>query len=188
MRILFIWQLDNNLTKGQMIHWIRHHNITSNISRTLVGNKIVDHSDVVGASPVGAAPTTSSFSTWHLVSMDWAKTTARKRLENIHEFQFHSINSFLQRRGPRWSLIKDMTAGTYQEIYNRVFTSSGSQFKVDAIKYCYSPCSYKLTSHFKFAHIMRLPTTKLGRTFHMVGELGNQIASHMMFSQIISIV
>ena len=33
------------------------------ISRTLVGNKIVDHSDVVGASPVGAAPTTSSFST-----------------------------------------------------------------------------------------------------------------------------
>ena len=34
---------------------------TSNIRRTLVGNKIVDHSDVVGASPVGAAPTTSSF-------------------------------------------------------------------------------------------------------------------------------
>ena len=28
---------------------------------SLVGNKIVDHSDVVGASPVGAAPTTSSF-------------------------------------------------------------------------------------------------------------------------------
>ena len=36
---------------------------TSNISRTLVGNEIVDHSDVVGASPIGAAPTTSSFST-----------------------------------------------------------------------------------------------------------------------------
>ena len=35
----------------------------SNISRTLVDNYIVDHSDVVGASPVGAAPTTSSFST-----------------------------------------------------------------------------------------------------------------------------
>ena len=35
----------------------------SNISRTLIGNKIVDHSDAVGASPVGAAPTTSSFST-----------------------------------------------------------------------------------------------------------------------------
>ena len=34
----------------------------SNISRALVGNGIVDHSDVVGASPVGAAPTTSSFS------------------------------------------------------------------------------------------------------------------------------
>ena len=28
----------------------------SNIRRNLVGNKIVDHSDVVGASPVGAGP------------------------------------------------------------------------------------------------------------------------------------
>ena len=37
--------------------------IVSNIRRTLVDNKNVDHSDVVGASPVGAAPTTSSFST-----------------------------------------------------------------------------------------------------------------------------
>ena len=36
---------------------------TSNISRTLVYNKMVDHSDVVGASPVGAAPTTSSYLT-----------------------------------------------------------------------------------------------------------------------------
>ena len=34
---------------------------TFNISRTLVGNKIADHSCVVGASPVGAAPTASSF-------------------------------------------------------------------------------------------------------------------------------
>ena len=51
---------------------------TSNISRTLVGSKIVDHSDVVGAAPVGAAPTTSSFSTQHLVSMDWAKATEKR--------------------------------------------------------------------------------------------------------------
>ena len=35
----------------------------SNIRLTLFGNKIVDNSDVVGASPVGAAPTTSSLST-----------------------------------------------------------------------------------------------------------------------------
>ena len=40
-----------------------HYRKVSNIRGTLVGNKIVDHSDVVGASPVGAAPTTSSFST-----------------------------------------------------------------------------------------------------------------------------
>ena len=36
---------------------------TSNIRYTLAGNKMVEHSDVVGASPVGAAPITSSFST-----------------------------------------------------------------------------------------------------------------------------
>ena len=30
---------------------------TSTMSRTLVGNKILDHSDVVGASPVCTAPT-----------------------------------------------------------------------------------------------------------------------------------
>ena len=36
---------------------------TPNISNTLLDNKIVDHSDVVGASTAGAAPTTSPFST-----------------------------------------------------------------------------------------------------------------------------
>ena len=36
---------------------------TSNSNHTIVGNKIVDHSDVVGAAPVVSAPTTSSFST-----------------------------------------------------------------------------------------------------------------------------
>ena len=35
----------------------------SNIRRTLIGNWIVDHFDVVGASSVGAAPTTSAFPT-----------------------------------------------------------------------------------------------------------------------------
>ena len=39
-----------------------HYRKTSNISRTL-GNKIVDNSYVVGALPVGAAPTTYLFST-----------------------------------------------------------------------------------------------------------------------------
>ena len=46
--------------------WIMNHGTyrqTSDISRTLVGNKLVDHSDVVGASPIGAAPTISSFTT-----------------------------------------------------------------------------------------------------------------------------
>ena len=50
---------------------------TSDTRSTSVGNEIVDNSDVVGASPVGAAPTTSSFSTEHMALMVWARTTAR---------------------------------------------------------------------------------------------------------------
>ena len=50
---------------------IQDYRQTSNIRRTLIGNKIVDHSDVVGAAPVVAAPSTSSFSTKYLVSLDW---------------------------------------------------------------------------------------------------------------------
>ena len=34
---------------------------TSNMRRTLVGKEIHDHSDAVGALPIGAAPITSSF-------------------------------------------------------------------------------------------------------------------------------
>ena len=48
---------------GTIIRVLHIHRKTYNISRTLVGNKTIDNSDVVGASPVGAAPTTSSFST-----------------------------------------------------------------------------------------------------------------------------
>ena len=51
---------------------------TFNIRRPLEGTKIVDHSDVFGASPVGAAPTPYTFSTLHLASMDWVKTTATR--------------------------------------------------------------------------------------------------------------
>ena len=42
-----------------------------------MGNKFVDHSDVVGASPVGIATTTSSFSTKHWASMDWERQVKR---------------------------------------------------------------------------------------------------------------
>ena len=56
---------------------------TSNISRTSAGNKLGHHSHVVGASPVGSVPTISSFSTEHLASMDWEKTTARQDENHI---------------------------------------------------------------------------------------------------------
>ena len=64
-----------------LIYTICHE--TSDIRRVLVGKKLVDLSDVVGASPVGVDPTTSSFSTYHLASMDWAKTTTRWDENNL---------------------------------------------------------------------------------------------------------
>ena len=60
-----IWRNNDVINTACARHLTSHpiYRKVSNIRRTLVGNKIVDHSDVVGASPVGAAPTTSSFST-----------------------------------------------------------------------------------------------------------------------------
>ena len=64
----------------------KHYRKVSNIRRTLIGTKIVDHSDVVGASPVGAAPTTSSFSTDHT----WLEWIGQRQLQdetrNIYGF------------------------------------------------------------------------------------------------------
>ena len=57
---------------------------TSDIRHTLEGNKIVDHSDVVGESPVGADPTTTSFSAWHLASIEWLhKDKCKTRWERV---------------------------------------------------------------------------------------------------------
>ena len=58
-----------------MFQMYRH---ISNISGTFVGNKSVGHPDVVGASPVDAAPIASSFSSKHVAPMEWAETTARR--------------------------------------------------------------------------------------------------------------
>ena len=58
-----VWKMAAILSRLQCVNhqWVRGQTYrkTSNISRTFVGNKIVDNSDVVGASPAGAAPTTS---------------------------------------------------------------------------------------------------------------------------------
>ena len=59
-----MWEIQKKLSQlTALMQQICVYRKVSNIRRTLVGNKIVDHLDVVGASPVGAAPTTSSFST-----------------------------------------------------------------------------------------------------------------------------
>ena len=64
------------------------------------GNKIVEYSDVVGASSVGAAPTTSSFSTHHLASMDWAKTTTRRDARHLR-LRLRACYYYHQRFGGR---------------------------------------------------------------------------------------
>ena len=63
---------------SSIVHSVRWDK-TSNVSHILAGSEIGDHSDVVGASLIGAAPTTSSFSTWHLASGDSAKTATRQK-------------------------------------------------------------------------------------------------------------
>ena len=62
-----LWDQTSGYRKTKWRLTIKYHQ-TSNISHTLVSNGLVDHSDVVAASPVGAAPTTSSFSTLQLAS------------------------------------------------------------------------------------------------------------------------
>ena len=47
----------NTLTHPILGIGLKIYRRTSNVSRISIGNKIVDHSDAVGASPVGAAPT-----------------------------------------------------------------------------------------------------------------------------------
>ena len=59
MKVLKYVYIYNILSRSEIHEAIRIYRQISNIRRTLVGNTLGDHSDVVGASPVGAAPTTS---------------------------------------------------------------------------------------------------------------------------------
>ena len=85
-RIFYIWiRMNKNPTSQRAAHnkesihaKVLTYPQTSDVRRTLIGNTIVDHSDVAGISPVGVAPTTSPFSTWHLASIECTNTTARR--------------------------------------------------------------------------------------------------------------
>ena len=88
-----------------LAQWIFASCQTSNISCPLEGNTIVDHSDVVGASPVSFAPTTSSFSTEHLASMLWARTTARQDEQHlIFGIWFAYIDSIVFHKTPNYNI------------------------------------------------------------------------------------
>ena len=53
-----VFRLNSPWSLFSMVQSTKKYRKVSYIRRTLVGNNIVDHSDVVGASPVGVAPTT----------------------------------------------------------------------------------------------------------------------------------
>ena len=61
--ILCLWFEIQGMRTYNFLDWVSNTGQTSNISGTLVDDYIHDHSDVVGASPVGTAPTISSFFT-----------------------------------------------------------------------------------------------------------------------------
>ena len=115
---------------------------TSNIRRTLADNKIVDHSDVVGASPVGAAPTTSSFSTWHLASWDSAKTAARQ-YENLLSVGI-------------WCILYQRLDGTYiiptwKNVIKHTLTFPKKKFHTYRVNWFVQPilfiCTFQLLNH-----------------------------------------
>ena len=83
MQIWWGWEGVVAVGGGYMVN-LEIYRKTSNMRRTLVCNKIVDLSDVVGAAP---APTKSSFSTWHLASRDSANKAARQ-YENLFKFWY----------------------------------------------------------------------------------------------------
>ena len=60
--LLLTWWQKELVLSSHHCGYVRYHK-TSNIAHTSVRNKIVDHSDEVGASPVDAALTTSPFTT-----------------------------------------------------------------------------------------------------------------------------
>ena len=146
--VIFLWIL---------YHW--HHQLmnmvwdnyrkTSNIRHTLGGNKIVDHSDVVGASNVSPAPTTSSFSTWHLASRDSAKKAARQ-YENLlswdlvhviletwryYTFRFDISTNFTRFSSSSFKSCQNYICCNY-DFYNSISSQIGTYHDSSAVMTC----------------------------------------------------
>ena len=77
------------------------------------------HMIVPVSVPVGAALTTSSFSTWHLASLDLAKTTARR-----DEKQFMVMTKIVTRLPPPWSATQ-----RYINIFRKQFFERFIEYK-----------------------------------------------------------
>ena len=69
---------------------------TSYRNRTLVCNKIVDHSDVVGASAVGAAPTTCRRMNYQTPNENFSEIQNKYSDFYIWKYRLQSIHQFVQ--------------------------------------------------------------------------------------------
>ena len=77
--LVFFVSMTEKIKFQDNMHWLYcMYSQISNISCSLVGIELGDHSDIVGPLPVRTAPTTSSFPTLLLVPMDGVNTTARQ--------------------------------------------------------------------------------------------------------------
>ena len=78
---LFVLLMLSVKSSNELHYQLKSYHQTSNISRTLVGNRIVDHSYVVGASlehRLSAVLRMHRHSRLHTTSIDCSKTTARR--------------------------------------------------------------------------------------------------------------
>ena len=100
----------------------RNSHQTSNLSRILVCNKLVDHSDVVGALSVGTASSTSSIAHWHLAAKDWEKTTARRETFKFWDLVSLTLKVFTGKQNTLrytcvWFIDTEQLAKTTDDLY-----------------------------------------------------------------------
>ena len=128
-RIVEVWEWISNF-----IPHFTWHTIKLSMVGLKLGDKIAVHLNVFGALPVGAAPITSSFSTW----FQWIQQrNLRDETRNIYFFRFHA------------SYIRGLTASAIQMVIETTFlnrpdsVNNGKSYK----QYNRFERNYRLHSH-----------------------------------------
>ena len=130
---------------------------TSNIRQSLVDYKIVDHSDVVGSSPAGTAPTTSSFSN-HILFEYQCRSLAQyithkaHSPRNLRRLFPGTLTGCHSGDGRHWMRLHWLAAGGHSSPFSKRHpTQRGQQFQNFPAHFL--PPSTKIASdHTKFAY------------------------------------